>query len=141
MISIIIVGHGEFGKGIESVIELVAGKQESLETVSFLQGDSSEDLNKKIKAAIDTLDSEETLIFTDLPGGTPFKESVLLSTENPGIEVLAGTNVPMLLEILFDRQSGELEELKERAMTTGKNQIVSFELEDSEEEKDFDDGI
>lgn len=142
MIGVVIVGHGEFAKGINSVIELVVGKQESLELVSFLEGDSNVDLNKRIKEAIDKLDCEETLIFTDLPGGTPFKESAMLSTENDGIEVIAGTNIPMLLEILFERETSKAKELKERAMSTGKEQIVSFEIDDEEEEdEDFGDGI
>lgn len=139
MIGVVIVGHGEFAKGLNSVLELIAGPQEALETVSFLQSDSSEDLRGNIKEALERLDTEETLIFTDIPGGTPFKESVLLSTEDEGVEVIAGTNIPMLLEILFDREDRNVSEVKERAMNTGKDQIISFEVE--AEEDDFEDGI
>lgn len=141
MIGVIIVGHGEFAKGINSVIELVAGKQESIELVDFLQGDSSETLRENIEKAIKVLNTKEVIIFTDIPGGTPFKESVLLSTQMENIEVIAGTNIPMILEILFDRNVGTIKEVAKRAIETGKNQILSFEMDDSENDEELDDGI
>lgn len=136
MIGIIIVGHGEFAKGINSVIELIAGPQESLEVIEFLQGHSSEDLRDNIKESIERLETKQTLIFSDIPGGTPFKESAVLSTEYDGVEVIAGTNIPMLLEILFDREDGDIVDLKERALNTGKEQILSFNLESEEDDED-----
>ncbi|MGO1371804.1 MAG: PTS galactosamine/N-acetylgalactosamine transporter subunit IIA [Senegalia sp. (in: firmicutes)] len=141
MIALIIAGHGEFAKGLNSVIELVAGKQELVETVDFLESDSTDDLKNNIKKAIDNMNAEGTLIFTDIPGGSPFKMSVELSMENEGIEVIAGTNIPMIMEILFDRENVDLVELKERAMETGKKQIVTFEMKKKEKQELEDDGI
>ncbi|MDN6296100.1 MAG: PTS sugar transporter subunit IIA [Alkalibacterium sp.] len=141
MIGVIIVGHGEFAHGLHSVIELVAGKQERLELVKFLQSDSSETLKNNLKVAIEKLNTKETIIFTDIPGGTPYKESVLLSSELENIEVISGTNVPMLLEILFDRAEGAIADVKERAIDTGKKQILSFEVESSEQTNDYEEGI
>lgn len=141
MIGVIIVGHGEFAKGIYSVIELVAGKQESIELVDFLQEDSSDTLRENLKKAIKKLNTKEIIIFTDIPGGTPFKESALLSSQLENIEVIAGTNIPMILEILFARNEGMIKEVTKQAIATGKNQILSFEIEESEEEEESDDGI
>lgn len=141
MIGLIIAGHGEFAKGINSVIELVAGKQELVETVDFLESHSTGDLKNNIKNAISNMNAEGTLVFTDIPGGSPFKMAVELSMENEGIEVIAGTNVPMIMEILFDRENVDLVELKNRAMETGKKQIVTFEMKKKEEENIDEDGI
>lgn len=141
MIGLIITGHGEFAKGINSVIELVAGKQELVETVDFLESHSTDDLKNNIKNAIDNMNAEGYLVFTDIPGGSPFKMAVELSMENDGIEVIAGTNVPMIMEILFDRENVDLLELKERAMETGKKQIVTFEMKKKEKQQLEDDGI
>lgn len=140
MIGMIVVGHGEFSKGVNSVIELVAGKQEYFELVSFLQSDSSETLRENLKKALEKLDTKETIIFTDIPGGTPFKESVMLGAENGGIEVIAGTNIPMILEILFNRSEGTIAEVTAQAVQVGKAQILSFEMEEPEED-DFGEGI
>lgn len=128
MIGLIIVGHGEFGRGINSAIELVAGKQELLEVVSFLQSHSTEDLKTNIEEAIKTMGAEKTLILTDLPGGSPFKAAVELSMTYENIEVIAGTNLPMIMEILFDRNDKDLVEVRNKAISAGKQQIVTFEI-------------
>lgn len=141
MIGLIITGHGEFAKGINSVIELVAGKQENVATVDFLENHSTEDLKNNLKEKIENMNTEGTLIFTDIPGGSPFKMAVELSMENDGIEVISGTNVPMIMEILFDRESVDLLELKNRAMEVGKKQIVTFEMKKKQKQQDEDDGI
>lgn len=141
MIGLIITGHGEFAKGINSVIELVAGTQENVATVDFLENHSTEDLKNNLKEKIENMNTEGTLIFTDIPGGSPFKISVELSMKNDGIEVISGTNVPMIMEILFDRESVDLLELKNRAMEVGKKQIVTFEMKKKQKQQDEDDGI
>ncbi|NBI07340.1 PTS galactosamine/N-acetylgalactosamine transporter subunit IIA [Senegalia massiliensis] len=141
MIGLIITGHGEFAKGINSVIELVAGKQENVATVDFLENHSTEDLKNNLKEKIENMNTEGTLIFTDIPGGSPFKMAVELSMEHDDIEVIAGTNVPMIMEILFDRENVDLLELKNRAMEVGKKQIVTFEMKKKQKQQDEDDGI
>jgi len=141
MIGLIIAGHGEFARGINSVIELVAGTQENVATVDFLENHSTEDLKNNLKEQIENMNTEGTLIFTDIPGGSPFKMAVELSMEHDDIEVIAGTNVPMIMEILFDRENIDLLELKNRSMEVGKKQIVTFEMKKKQKEQDEDDGI
>lgn len=127
MVGIIIAGHGKFASGLRSSIELIAGKQEKLETVDFVEGDSVEDLEKKLKKAIDVLNSEEGIIFfTDILGGSPFKISVLLSNGIKNSEVIAGSNLPALINILFDRNVLSVDEIKNEALEAGKNGIKSF---------------
>ncbi|MBS4535759.1 PTS sugar transporter subunit IIA [Clostridium sp. D2Q-14] len=142
MTGIIIAGHGNFASGMYSVIKLVAGEQENLEVVDFLEGDSTEDLKEKMIKELDKINEEECLFFTDIPGGSPFKTAVEISMEREGCEVISGSNVPMIMEILFDRDGSNIEELKERAMETGKNQIKSFELRKNRDKKEnIDEGI
>ena len=38
------------------------------------------------------------VILTDLLGGTPFRISMTVASNYPNVEVLAGTNLPMVLE-------------------------------------------
>src|SRR5690606_35386097 len=38
------------------------------------------------------------MIFTDLLGGTPFRTAMLLASRHENVEVLTGTNLPMLIE-------------------------------------------
>lgn len=141
MIGLIIVGHGEFAKGINSAIELVAGEQKLVEVVPFLQNHSTDDLKINIEKALKKMATEEVLIFTDIPGGSPFKAAVELSMTREGIEVIAGTNVPMVMEILFDREGTNLIEVRNKAMDAGKQQIVTFEMKEEVENEIEEDGI
>jgi len=96
---IIVTGHGNFASGLLSALNVVVGDQPHVSAIDFLTADSSEGLKQKIRNQIDTTDGD-VLVMADLPGGTPHKESVYLKLENPtrNIEVLAGSNFPMLLE-------------------------------------------
>lgn len=128
MTGIIITGHGKFADGIKSVIKLVVGKEKGIEYVNFTEDKSTDDLKNDLEAAVKRLECENYLFFTDLAGGSPFKKAVEISLEGTNAEVIAGTNIPMLMEILFKVDILELEELKNKAIEIGRKQILNFEM-------------
>ena len=71
--------------------------------------------------------------------------SSVVSQSYKNIEIVAGTNLPMLAEVVMARQFGmDLESLVNTALNTGKDQIIRFELapvEETVENDDFSDGI
>lgn len=135
MTGVIITGHGEFAEGIRSVIKLVVGKEKGIGYVNFNENKSTEDLKKDIEEAMKKLDCQDYLIFTDLAGGSPFKKSVEISLEKNNCEVIAGTNIPMLMEILFKVDILELEELKNKALEIGKKQIFNYKAKSNKRKK------
>jgi len=147
MIGIIISGHANFATGLNSSLELIAGKQANVKTVDFLEGNSSEDLTANLKAAINSIENcDKYLIFTDLIGGSPFKLSVELKYElanEKEIEVISGTNLGMIIETsMMATASDDLNSLIESAINTGKSQVYKFELPQvNKEEIDEEDGI
>ena len=94
---IIITGHGKFGSGLKSSLDLIVGNFDFIKTVDFTQEKSSEILKEEIKDFVNDA-SGKVYIFTDLVGGTPFKVSSELTLDHSNIEVLCGTNLPMLIE-------------------------------------------
>ena len=70
---IVLVGHGHFATGIYSSLQLIAGNQENVEAIDFVEGMSADELKQKILLAISN--EEEVLILSDLLGGSPFKVS------------------------------------------------------------------
>lgn len=94
---IIITGHGNFGSGLKSSLDLIVGNFDFIKTVDFTQEKSSEILKEEIQEFVKDA-SDKVYIFTDLVGGTPFKVSSELTLEHSNIEVLCGTNLPMLVE-------------------------------------------
>ncbi|MBM7624584.1 PTS galactosamine/N-acetylgalactosamine transporter subunit IIA [Sporohalobacter salinus] len=127
MIGIIITGHGNFATGLKSSLELIIGEQARLEAVDFLADESTTKLRTKLNAAVSKLGTEEGLVFfSDLVGGSPFKTSVLVAKDIEDSEVLAGTNLPMIMDILFARDKLSPAELKSKALSAAESGIDAF---------------
>ncbi|EGO2668695.1 MULTISPECIES: PTS sugar transporter subunit IIA [Enterococcus] len=147
MIGMIITGHGSYAPGMTGAMEMIAGEQEKVLTIPFLQGMSLEDYQKEIANGIETLTQEglEIIIFTDLLGGTPYKTAVTSAYDQAGVEVVSGTNLPMLIESSMLRLGlTAANELVNALLSTGKDGIQQFKIEVSsndEEMDDFEDGI
>ncbi|HEL1578000.1 PTS sugar transporter subunit IIA [Streptococcus suis] len=125
-------------------VKLIAGEVENIEAIDFSEGMSAQELKARIKSAI--LGEREVLILTDLLGGTPFKVSVELATEQKeqNVVVLSGLNLAMILEANFSRLTDDLEQLVGKLITTSKDGIVdsvSLLAEDNHDEELFEDGI
>lgn len=123
---IIITGHGNFASGLLTSLKLIAGEQAHTVGVDFIESDTTEILSEKLKAEI--LDGDkEILILSDLLGGSPFKESVMLKTTmgDKNIEVLAGTNFPMvLMSTLSSLETAD--ELASSIVLEGQNSISRY---------------
>ena len=136
MTGIIVTGHGNIATGIGSAVKLVFGQPEKFYTVDFTEDTTPEQLEEKILDKVNEIRKGSTdngngvLILSDIAGGTPFKTASLISVKNENIRVISGMNLPMILEVLCEREGMELEELYSHAMATGKDEIKGFELKD-----------
>ncbi len=127
MVGIIITGHANFALGMMSAIKLVFGSPESLKIVNFGEEDSTEILENNIKTAIHELkECDGLLCFTDIAGGTPFQVASRLSMEEAEMRVISGTNLPMLLGVLSERDDMDLHELAEYALEVGREEVKEF---------------
>ena len=142
MIGLLVTGHANFGTGITSSVNLIAGEQEAYKAVDFLPTYSTEDLTREITKALDELkDGEGVIIFTDLMGGTPFNVSAQIGHGKENIRIVAGTNLPMLVEIVMSRKfMDNLDELVDSVLETGKEQVTKYEFKQVVQEAS-DDGI
>lgn len=94
---IIITGHGKFASGLKTSLDLIVGNYDFVKPIDFTEEKSPEILRFEIKTFVESIEGK-VYIFTDLVGGTPFKVSSELTLEHSNIEVLCGTNLPMLVE-------------------------------------------
>ena len=142
MIGLLVTGHANFGTGITSSVNLIAGEQEAYQAVDFLPTYSTEDLTREITKALDELkECEGVIIFTDLMGGTPFNVSAQIEHGKDNIRIVAGTNLPMLVEIVMSRKfMDNLDELVDSVLETGKEQVTKYEFKQVVQEAS-DDGI
>ena len=66
---------------------------------------------------------------SDLAGGSPFKTSVEIGFPKGNVEVVAGTNLGMLVEINLTRTFMEdVKDLAASAVNVGKDQVVRYEF-------------
>lgn len=146
MIGFLITGHGDFAIGLNSSLTMIAGELEALEIVPFQENVDLEGFQNELKAAIDALldKSEGVVIFTDLLGGSPFRTAMMVASEYDNVEILTGTNLPMLLEGTALRFTEDAQKLAEQLVESGKKGIENPRLElevETEKEESFEGGI
>lgn len=146
MIGFLITGHADFSKGLMSSLNMIAGEQDGVVAVSFNENANLEDyqqtLQEEVKKLLD--ENEGVLIFTDLLGGTPFRLSMLVAAELENVEVLTGTNLPMLLEGTALRFTDDVKEVANQLVESGKTGVTNPRLdldEEDEQEASFEGGI
>lgn len=130
MIGLLVTGHGNFASGITSSVDLIAGKQENYQFVDFLPTYNLDDLDREIKKGLENLKNcDSILILCDLLGGTPFNKAAEISTKMNNVNVVAGTNLSMLLEVTMTRKfENNLDALTNAAIESGTEQIGKYEL-------------
>lgn len=144
MIGILVTGHGNFATGLTSSLNLIAGMPQNYEAVDFLESYGVEQLAEKLNEAMDRLSNcEGILVFSDLAGGSPFKTAVEVGmTKGNRVEVLAGTNLGMLIELSMARGFIEdMDTLVNMALETGKSQVVHFQFAQPTQQVEEEDGI
>lgn len=59
MVGIIVTGHGNFASGITSALELIAGPQDAYAALDFTSLSGTEELEKGMASALESLRSRE----------------------------------------------------------------------------------
>ena len=137
-VGIIVTGHGRFAEGLTTSVNLIAGPQENYVPVNFEH--EVDELEKDLNAALQSLkDCSGVIVFADLAGGSPYKTAAVVAQSYQNVEIIAGTNLPMLIEVNMGRQFvEELGMLTEMAMNTGKDQVVRYEFKPVQQEEPTD---
>lgn len=135
MIGIVICAHGVFSDGLHSSLQLIAGKQENLEIVNFEESSNTEELKEALEKALNKVEKGSgSVVFTDIPGGTPYNQAALLSAANRKIRVVSGTNLPCLLTACFSREV-HIDEFIAQVIQSGKDSISEFIVDSIQPQK------
>ena len=143
MTGILLVSHGGMAAGMLDSMDLIMGGCDQMAVESLIAGEDFESFRTKIMAATRKLDTGDgVLIFVDLYGASPFNASVyaaaMLEKENIAVRVLAGMNLPMLLETAALRNSSTLSDLVDIASGAGKDGIAEpIQMEEEESDGDY----
>jgi PTS system mannose-specific IIA component len=123
MIGLVLVTHGRLADEFVAAMQHVVGPQQQIAAISIDADDDIEQRRRDIVAAVDAMDSGDgVIILTDMFGGTP--SNLAISTlERPGLEVIAGVNLPMLIKLAGVRVDGNLQQAVAEAQDAGKKYI------------------
>lgn len=129
MISIIVASHGGLASALVKTSEMIAGKQDQVATVGLEPSDGVESLSVKFALAQKKLPQDaDTLILADLWGGSPFNVAAGVVANDPKhTALIAGVNLPILLEAFMSRQSS-LDELVRHIHEISDDSIRQFTI-------------
>lgn len=123
----IICGHGNYGTGLQSSIELLLGQNTDLNYIDFMSEDSDITLKEKILKVINDNLNSQILFICDILGGTPYKVSAEIANYNENMEVVAGCNIGSIIEACFQKNDLLITDLAEHIVDLSKNSTARFE--------------
>jgi PTS system N-acetylgalactosamine-specific IIA component len=144
MIAVILSGHGGFASGLQQAVVQIIGEQEQFKAIDFPEGMTTLQLEMAMREAMTEIESADGVVFlTDLLGGSPFRTASLLSQEIENSEVVTGTNLQMVAEMLLERDGMRAEEFCSQALACGHRGMtcLSGELAKSHPRETVEDGI
>src|SRR5215813_6852169 len=94
----IVAGHGDFAAGLVSAVQQITGRGEQLIPVSVLKL-SVEDIENLLRTRMQ--DANVRVIFTDLQAGSCTMASRRILRGMDDAVLIAGTNLPTLLDFVF----------------------------------------
>lgn len=123
MIGIVIVTHGRLADAFREAVEHIVGKQDAICTVCIGPDDDMDVHRQHILECAGKMDQGQgVLILTDMFGGTP-SNLALTALSRPGVEVLAGINLPLLVKLMGLRQTRTLADAAKEAQDAGRKYI------------------
>jgi mannose/fructose/sorbose-specific phosphotransferase system IIA component len=126
MINVVVVSHGDLADALIRSAQMIAGESGDVFGISLSPGDTPEAFGARLNAQLDALDGQETLVLIDLFGGTPYNVAAR-QLLRPGVECVAGANLPMLLEAVMSREAADsVTELAAGIAQQGKESVINL---------------
>lgn len=117
----VVAGHGDFAAGVISAVQQIVGSGNVFCGVNNAALDAV-GLEHAIANAVS--DSHATVVFTDLPGGSCTIAARRVARASPGLAVVTGANLAMLLDFALN---GTAAAAAEHAAEKGRAAIVVVE--------------
>ncbi|MCS2167950.1 PTS mannose transporter subunit IIAB [Scandinavium manionii] len=133
-IAIVIGTHGWAAEQLLKTAEMLLGEQENVGWIDFVPGENAETLIEKYNAQLAKLDTTKGVLFlVDTWGGSPFNAASRIVVDKEHYEVIAGVNVPMLVETFMGRDDNpSFDELVAVAVETGREGVKALKAKPAE---------
>jgi len=139
---VVLVSHGTFAPGLQSVLSMLAGgEREDVLSIGLIDGMDADEFAQKFRLMIQPLgENDEVILLGDLIGGSPLTNAVNELSESGLLKntiVFGGMNLGMALTAVMMKDDMETGMLKENLLSEAKNAIKEFEIEENQEEDDI----
>src|SRR5450759_798234 len=99
----IVAAHGDLAAGLVSAVASIAGEAAAARLVPFSNRTlGGAELAEALRVAVSS--SGATVVFTDLPAGSCTVAARRIAREVPGLAVVCGANLPLLLSFAVSMQ-------------------------------------
>ena len=125
-LAVLLVGHGPLAAGVAGAVEMICGEQERFAVVQLRPEDDVDGVAQRLEAALRELEvaeQDDALIFADLFGAAPANAAAMLLRTRPNLEIVAGMNLPMVLDAVLSRDGVSARDLCQRAVESGREAI------------------
>jgi PTS system mannose-specific IIB component len=133
-IAIVIGTHGWAAEQLIKTAEMLLGEQQNVGWIDFVPGENAETLIEKYQARLTDLDTSKGVLFlVDTWGGSPFNAASRIVVDKENYEVIAGVNIPMLVEAFMARDDDpSFDELVAVAVETGREGVRALKAKEPE---------
>lgn len=126
LLPVLLVGHGPLASGLHGAVEMICGPQERFAVARLKPEDDVERVSRRLEAALTRMgvaNEADVLIFADLFGAAPANAAAMLLRTRPNVEIVAGMNLPMVLDALLSREGRTARDLCHQALASGQESI------------------
>lgn len=117
----VVVAHGDVAGAMVDAVARITGQRGDL--IALTNADCSRDI--LVQRLVDAVGAGPAVVFVDMPAGSCLQAALIEVREHPGVRVVAGVNLPMLLDFVYHRDVTPDEAVR-RAVEHGNQAIQSY---------------
>ena len=118
-----ILTHEQMALCLQKAIEKILGRQKNIFAYTNLV-DALPVLAKKIEKDIKRVNPDHIVCFVDLAGGSCWSLANMIAKQHPGVTIIAGVNMPMLVSYFSNLNELPFEALITKVIKDGSRGIV-----------------
>lgn len=128
MKDILLASHGNLAIGLKHTLEFFLGESDQITAISAYL-DSTDNYKLDIRNFIDSHNEQNSIIFTDIYGGSVNQQVVALMIESgKNIPIITNMNLPVIMSIALS--DGNIKDV----LNDCEPKLISIEVNDREEE-------
>lgn len=102
---VVLASHGGLAKGMRDTLDMIVGDASRI-YAETLQRDDTDQIDERILGLIDTFDEgDKVYLLTDMLGSSVNNQVVSLLAKRPGLTIISGMNLPLVLELALSEEA------------------------------------